>query len=478
MNERYCRLTEGYALRGWGQIPCVLVRRPRNQFKYLSQEQFRLLSLCDGRTELPPGTLSEKEETLLNSFVTDGWVSSSDIPRPISPDQEYRRYANRFLPTVQWSVTGRCNYRCRHCFMDAPNTCAGDLSHEEAMKVIGQLADCGVLRVFLTGGEPFVRPDFWELVDALLARGIDIGAVYTNGWLVDEALLGKFEARGLRPEFSVSFDGVGWHDWMRGVAGAEEAALRALRLCVARGFPVDVEMCVHKGNAHLLRETVNLLAGIGVYAIKCNMVVDSELWRKHSEGQDYFFQEFCEDVIEYIPHFFEDGCPASLAMGSVIALEKGSSQFQLPAIRYQEDKALQCHLCGSVRQTGYISPDGRLLPCMPMASEAPEVLEQFPKITEVGLQKCFSDSFYMEFIDRRVKDIIASNQKCAACPHVLACGGGCRANALRDTGNLMGSEEEQCILWNEGYIDRIRRTAEEAAARCRPEGVRHEAPAK
>lgn len=475
MSGPYYRLSEGYALRGWEQTPFALVEEGSKRVKSLKLEEFRLLVLCDGRTELSPDMLSQKERETLRSFIERGAISASDAPSPIAAEQEYSRYHNRMLKSAHWSITGRCNFHCRHCFMDAPDAAMGEISHQEALAIIEQLAECGIYRVDLTGGEPFVRADFWELVDAILAHGLVVGTVYTNGWLVDEKLLDQFERRGLRPEFSVSFDGVGWHDWMRGVEGAEEAAIRALRLCIARGFPVDVEMCVHKGNAHLIRESVNLLADIGVYAIKCNAVNDSELWKMHNEGNDYGFRDFCEDAIAYIPRFFEDGCPANVLMGSVVNLRRGSMEYSLPAERYEEGKALKCHLCGSVRLNGYISPEGRLLPCMPMSSAAQEVQMRFPKIVETGLQKCLSDSFYMQFIDSRVGDLIKVNEKCRECPHVLKCGGGCRAAALEQSGDLMGADEKLCILWNEGYVERIRRTAEDAVRRFPPKESGHEA---
>ena len=115
-----------------------------------------------------------------------------------------------------------------------------------------QMAECGVLSVDLTGGEPFVRRDICQLIDRILSYHMTINMVYTNGWLVNVKLLDESEKRGVKPEFSISFDGVGWHDWMSGVSGAEEAALRALHLLPSRKFPVHVEMCIHRGNVNTL----------------------------------------------------------------------------------------------------------------------------------------------------------------------------------------------------------------------------------
>lgn len=454
-------------------MSCALVSRPGNVIEPLTPEEFKLLMLCDGRTELDREMLSESEKEILDSFINNKVVSAFPQPDPVSRGQEYRYYDNRQVDFAWWSITGRCNFRCRHCFMDAPDAAMGELSHEQAIDLIDQFVQCGIFRVDLTGGEPLVRSDFWELVDAMLARKIVIGEIYTNGWLVDEALLTKFEERHIRPEFSISFDGLGWHDWMRGVKRAEEAALRAIRLCIAHKFSVNVEMCVHKGNIHTIRETVNVLARIGVHAMKIGPVSDTELWRVNSEGNRYTQRDFVEDALAYIPQFYEDGCPATVMLNGIIRMEIGTGEFGVLPEHYSgTDSTLKCHLCGAVRHSCYITPDGRLLPCLPMTSCKEQKL--FPKIADIGLQKGLSDSFYMKIADSRVSDLMEANQKCRGCPHVLKCGGGCRANALMSSGDLMGSDETLCMLWNEGYVDRIRQVAEDAIRRFPPKETENE----
>ena len=139
----------------------------------------------------------------------------------------------------------------------------GELSTKEAFDLIDQMAECGVLRVDITGGEPLVRKDIWQLIDRILSHHMVIRNFHTNGWLLDDEVLDGFEQRGLHPLIAISFDGVGWHDWMRGRKGAEEDALRAMRLCHSRGYQVSVGMCIHRGNVSSLPATVEALRAAG-----------------------------------------------------------------------------------------------------------------------------------------------------------------------------------------------------------------------
>ena len=439
----------------------VLVERPDNLIQKLSRERFQVLLLCDGETDLSSSLLSESMKNSLQQCEAENIIESCTKPCPLNKDQYYRYFGNRYVSTVLWSITGKCNYRCRHCFMDAPNAALGELSTDEALNLIDQMAECGVLRVDITGGEPFVRNDFWELVDRILYHKMTIGMVYTNGWLLNDKILDEFERRNLYPEFSISFDGIGWHDWMRGVPGAEEAAIRALQLCKKRGFSTNVEMCLHRGNLGVLMQTVEALCSVGVQAVKASYVVPTPLWSHNSDGNMLSDQEYFEAMLRFIPEFYKAGRPVELLLGNIIYLHR-NKPYKVVAERYDgTQKSLDDHLCDAARWACYITPEGRLLPCMPMTSSPAQKL--FPRIQDIGLKCGLSDSFYMKFVDGRVKDLLKSNAECNACSYRYKCGGGCRASALLyGDHNLMGCDRTMCMLWKEGYVDRIRKAADEA----------------
>ena len=429
----------------------------------LSDDMFRTLLLCDGETDLDGILQDEEVKRTLSECEEHELIEPCISTKPLDVDQYYTYYDNRYVEQVIWSITDKCNYHCRHCYMDAPDAALGELSTEEALDLIDQMAACGVLRVDITGGEPFVRRDFWQLVDRIVSYKMTIGIVYTNGWLLNGDILDQFEQRGLKPEFSISFDGVGWHDWMRGVSGAEEAALRALRLCQTRGFSTNVEMCLHRGNRNTLRQTIETLCAVSVPSLRVGNVTMTELWQKQNEGNTLTEEEYVETALQLIPDYYQSNCPLELMYGGVIDLHRDGS-YEILAQRYDgTDDCLDCYLCGSVRWSCYITPEGRLLPCMPMT--ASPLQNRFPKVQDIGLRQGLSDSLYMQFVDNRVKDLLKANAECSVCPDRLKCGGGCRASALVEGDqNLMGCDRSTCMLWKGGYVERIRQVAEEARA--------------
>lgn len=458
----YYRLKPGYILRGWEEMSWVLVKRPANEVRLLTQGMFHVLLLCDGETKLPGGLLDSSMEGVLEQCKNEGLVEPSQKPHPLEPDQYYQYYHNRYTRRVFWSITGRCNFRCRHCYMDAPDDMLGELSTEEALSFIDQMADCGVLRVDLTGGEPLVRKDLWQLIDRILSHKMVIGQFYTNGWLLDNDVLDEFQQRGLKPEISVSFDGVGWHDWMRQIPGSEKAALGALKLCHDRGFPTSVGMCIHRGNLHTIPQTIDALKNAGVTEVKTANVDETGLWRLHSQGNALTRQEYIEGLLPYIDWYYKAGRPIrSLEFGGIARLSQ-EAPGEVCIKRYDgTENCLDCYLCSPARWSCYVTPEGRLLPCMPMTASLKQ--EYFPKIQEIGLRQGLKDSYYMQFVNSRVKDLFAENEECAACQYRFQCGGGCRAAALLEGDHsLMGCDRDMCMLWKSGYAERIGNAVDEA----------------
>ena len=253
----------------------------------------------------------------------------------------------------------------------------------------------------------------------------------------------------------MSYDAPGWHDWLRGIDGAQAAVERAFRLCLEHGFPTGAEMCIHDKNKHLLRDTVNRLVELGCRSLKTNPVGDVGEWKKNGYGQTVSIEELFELYLDYIPHFYEDGMPLAIQLGGLFSASPGKpDRFDIPLAKGRCDPQKTC-VCGHARMVMYISADGRALPCMSLSGM--DIQEQFPLITETGLADCLTDSFYMEFIDRRASDYLALHPECRSCEYAPYCLGGCRASALEHNGGtgLMGRDEACCKMFREGYAARV-----------------------
>ena len=453
----YYRLKDKYSLRGWELLPYAVVDRDAHLAKFVEKETFDALSLCDASVDIDLPLVPRSIRDTIKKQAEEGVVEACAPGSGIAERQKYRRYPNRFMAWAHWSITGRCNCKCRHCLLSAPDARYGELSHEDIMRIVNDLGDCGVLNCSITGGEPLVRPDFWEIIDALRDRDIGIMQIYSNGLVVNEDLLDGFERRGLHPEFNMSFDGIGYHDWLRGLPGAEKAVRRAFELCRDRGFPTGAEMCLWKENAHTLRESINYLASVGCRSIKTNPVADTGAWREdgYADEHDLSIDETLEIYLNYLDDFYRDLPPMFLHLGGFFAADGLLPDvYNLPVVHVARDPDNAC-MCSHARMSMYISAEGRAMTCMPISNND-EFMADYPRIQDLGLRKCLTDSKYMELINTRAGEVLAHNEKCVSCRYRKLCLGGCRAAALLNhPRDILAPDEYTCRIFRDGWLQKI-----------------------
>ena len=325
------------------------------------------------------------------------------------------------------------------------------------MDIIDQMESAGVQAVSLTGGEALVRRDFLEIAERLTRAGIRIDTIMSNGILVDEALLKALAGMGQTPEFNMSFDGIGCHDWLRGTEGAERRVIRAFELCAEHGFPTGAEYCLHKGNTDAFRESVKLLGSLGCRSLKVNGL---SLEGEALQIKDYILtsdEEF-SFYLDYIPKYYEDGQPLRLMLSGMF-MSKGKDKAVIPFEKMQEDQDCGNYcLCGHARNRMYITQDGYIVPCIPIGS-VENGRNQFPNIRETTLSEALNDSFYMSFIDTRLDTYFQIHPECEACEYRNRCAGGCRGRASGD-GDLMAKDAEACAFFRDGWYDKVKKLIE------------------
>ena len=467
----YYILDKKYRLCGWQGLPYMVVDRERAFARPVSRADMDALLLCDGQIDLSLPLVADSTRELVKTYEARGVVRPCKVGEELLPCQKYRLYPNHYIDSVHWSVTGRCNSRCKHCYMSAGEGKYGELSHEQVMKIIEDMGESGVLKCYLSGGEPMIRSDFWEIVDALLARDIVIPAIYTNGMLVNERFLDGLLERGIRPAIQMSYDGVGYHDWLRGIDGAEKAVRRAFELCQKKGFETGAVMCVWKENVHMMRDTIRYLASVGCRAFKSNMIAPTGAWKAGGYEEEHRIteEEILKIYYDYLDVFYQDLPPMEVVLGTFFSADgRHPDSYRIPVVHTLQDP-LKTSLCMHARSTMYISPEGRAMFCISFSGLAEEFQRQFPLVHEEGIAKCLTDTKYVRLLHTSVSEVFRHNEKCHDCEYKKLCLGGCRATAMSYHGeDILSVDEFACRMFKEGWPEKIRDKVAKLrpAARC------------
>ncbi|TCS73850.1 heme d1 biosynthesis radical SAM protein NirJ [Sulfuritortus calidifontis] len=174
-------------------------------------------------------------------------------PRPIGP----RR--NPPGPVVIWNLIRRCNLTCLHCYsISADKDFPGELNTAEVFRVMDDLKAFGVPVLILSGGEPLLRPDIYDIAQRAKAMGFYVG-LSSNGTLIDETNVDKIAAVGF-DYVGISLDGLkATHDKFRRKPGGFEAALGGIRLCRDAGAKVGLRFTLTQDNAQDLPGLLDLM---------------------------------------------------------------------------------------------------------------------------------------------------------------------------------------------------------------------------
>lgn len=157
-------------------------------------------------------------------------------------------YSQDKRPVVVWNSTRRCNLHCAHCYTDsADREYPGELTTEQALRMVDDLAEAGVPVLLMSGGEPLRRPDLLDVAAHARSRGMRV-VLSTNGTLITPETAEALARIGVS-YVGISIDGrPEVHDRFRGMRGAFEASMSGIEACRAAGLKVGLRVTLTRAN--------------------------------------------------------------------------------------------------------------------------------------------------------------------------------------------------------------------------------------
>ncbi|MCR5814572.1 MAG: 12,18-didecarboxysiroheme deacetylase [Desulfovibrio sp.] len=350
-------------------------------------------------------------------------------------------------PVVVWNMTRRCNLRCVHCYAHA-ETLEGvdDISTEQALSMIDDLAAYGAPVMLFSGGEPLVRKDLVDLARHATEKGMR-AVISTNGTLITQAKAKELKSVGLS-YVGISLDGLeAVHDHFRGVSGAFAKALEGIANCQAEGLKVGLRFTMNKRNVAEIPGIFRLLRDLEVpracfyhlvYSGRGSAMIQEDL--SHAETRAVL-----DLIMDETRKLFDAGHPKEIltvdnhADGPYVWLrltredpKRAEEVYEL--LQYNEGN-------NSGRGFGCISWDGKVH------------ADQFWREHVFGnvLERPFSqiwDDPTIELLHKLKHKQAYVGGRCAKCRYLKICGGNFRARAEAVYGDVW-AEDPACYLSDE-----------------------------
>jgi len=345
---------------------------------------------------------------------------------------------------VFWETTAGCNLACVHCrrLQVSGELMKDDLSTAAGLALIDQLAAVGKPLLVLSGGEPLMRPDIFELARHAKARGLLI-ALATNGTLIDQALAHRIAEVGF-DRVSVSLDGADAesHDQFRGLPGAFAKSIQALRDLRAAGVATQINCTIARPNQHQLADVLELGRKMGVVAVHYFLLVPVGCGEQIAEDQMLDMREVEDRLLEICE--LEQGTTLQIKATCAphyhrIIRQWAKAHGRAQPARSTPPKGRQGGLhsltkgCLAGTAVCFVSHAGLVFPCGYLPVTAGDVRVQ-------SFGEIWRDS--PVFADLRDPDRLTG--KCGRCEFKKVCAG-CRARAFHAYGNYLA--EEPCCAY-------------------------------
>ena len=334
---------------------------------------------------------------------------------------------------VSWEITAACNLRCQHCcFAGQDYNSAYDISNQTAMNFAQELIDGDVVRVMLTGGEPLLRRDLFDIIKLFKKNNVAI-ELTTNAMLINSD-----NARKLGELFNplcdyvqVSLDGADekTHDKTRG-KGSFEKVLRGIKLLIANGVFVTINCVITSINMYQMCELYNLANELGVNLITFTKIFKENDNKNLLPDNNLLFAE----TIKLI-HNEKPNLPINLRLFSLpeivtsSTIKQGFADFDNFKI-----ENFACHK----NQKIHIRKDGKVFLCLYSSNKDVCSLGNIKENSLVDIIENMNDNPL--FQERIIK-----NSKCNNCVMQFYCKAGCPVNAFLKTGNI-NSTDPICLL--------------------------------
>jgi radical SAM protein with 4Fe4S-binding SPASM domain len=344
-------------------------------------------------------------------------------PQRLGPDDKCAYYmrlgysptaklsTEKYIPLIiSWNVTKKCNLNCSHCYINAAtdepkNDALDELTFEEAKQLIDQIAEVSSPMLILSGGEPLLRKDIFEIIKYGTEKGIKM-AMGSNGYLLNNETAKKLKDAGIKT-VSISIDSAipEKHDEFRGVKGSWQKAIDAINALRENGILVQVNTTLTQDNYDEIDDIMTLAEKLGVENFHLFFLVPTGRGGK---------------IADISPAMYEDMIKNTFAKTSRHRLNvKPSCAPQFMRIAKDLNLDMRQWIRGCVAGMYYcrIFSNGEVTPC-------PYLPVKLGNIKE----KSFKDIWFNSEIFKALRNPDTLKGKCGECEYKILCGG-CRARA-------------------------------------------------
>jgi radical SAM protein with 4Fe4S-binding SPASM domain len=320
---------------------------------------------------------------------------------PTTPKSE------KYVPlVVSWNLTRKCNLKCPHCYINATTQeLENELTTKESKNLIDQICEVSRPLLILSGGEPLLRPDIYELIRYGASKGLKMG-LGSNGSLIDAAAAKRLKTAGIET-VSISLDShiPEQHDEFRGVRDSWEKAIGAIKALQENGVLVQVNTTLTQQNYNQIDDIMSLAENLGVENFHLFFLVPTGRGVKMTDISPAKYENMIKTTFARTAKHKLNVRPSCAPQFMRIAKDMG-----LDMSRWIRGCLAGLYYCR-------VYANGDITPCPYLPIKLGNIRE-----------KSFKEIWFNSKMFKTLRDFNALKGKCGICDYRAICGG-CRARA-------------------------------------------------
>lgn len=343
--------------------------------------------------------------------------------------------------TVDLELTSRCNLRCRYCYyMRNDGVSYDDMPTDHWLALLEELGQAKVMEVCLSGGEALLRPDIFELIEAVVRHRMRF-QLLTNGGPVTVEVARRLKATGRCNVVQVSLDGsrAEVHETLRG-RGSFAPALNAIKILRAEGLPTTVRATIHADNIEDLPALADLLLNqIGLPSFSTNAI--SSLGSRAKYGDDLFLSPAMRLRAMHVLADLDARFPGRI-QASAGPLGEWKMFHQMEAARRKGGTlpGRGCLTgCGCIYNKLAVRADGAFIPCVTL----PQMVLGY--VGRDSVAHVWQNAPQLHALRKRIHIPLSEFDRCRVCDYNRLCTGNCPGTAASAGGGPNQPAEEGCL---------------------------------
>jgi len=405
----------------------------------LTKEQYNIIKELNGSK-----TIKELEKISKNKKKFYELIRDLKEIGAISYCNKIRQFNNpskgRQLYDVHFEFTKQCNFNCKHCYQEKYlNIKDDELTIKEIRKLIDKLKRLNIIKISLSGGEPFLKKDLKEVCSEFKNNGIKVDCIFTNGVNIKKSDIAWLKKESIHLFISLDGPTPNSHGIIRDIPiqyrlKIFKKIISNIKKLTKAGVIIKINTCIYKNNIYELEKMYVLLKKLKIVVWRMTTPKFVGRYEKNMGNFNVNSEELSKYLTKLLKKFLmnvkktEKGVivPLDLRISNIFKTEMLTKTIK----GYSKNDSS----CDYQRERITIKPNGDIVPCGLLINQV------YGNIKKNDIKSVWNSKNLQKIKNIPIKKIV----ECDKCKYKSLCGGGCRTNSLYDYGDLFHKDKSAC----------------------------------